>query len=140
MDGKTFKHGLSGYTNKACRCDVCGSAYRDYRRSSRGEMVRHLRDELRRNSKPHGTITKYLRGCRCDECKHAQRLNYAARKAKRSNADVRVRPMSKIDKIVSISKRGGKIEGELLDMRGMTTDDIALLKECFVDVYAGGVS
>ena len=30
-----FKHGLSGYTNHRCRCDVCATAHREYKREYR---------------------------------------------------------------------------------------------------------
>ena len=35
-----FKHGLSGYTNHRCRCDVCATAHREYQREYMREYRR----------------------------------------------------------------------------------------------------
>lgn len=68
-------HGLSKYTNEACRCDICKRSARHYLRDKRefnysqrvkvnGVWVSHHPDCR------HGTNTAYKNyGCRCDQCK-----------------------------------------------------------------------
>lgn len=63
-------HGtINGYTNHSCRCDLCKSAWSDYNSArTRARIAQDLPPE--RN---HGEYSSYKWGCRCSECKTAQR-------------------------------------------------------------------
>ncbi len=82
MHGETdaFTHGLSGYTNTRCRCDVCRDAWRDYIAEMR--LIRAERPIPKRVQ--HGNANTYSNhGCRCEACTAAAsalRLAYRRRK------------------------------------------------------------
>jgi len=46
-----FSHGLSGYTNYKCKCDVCSSAYREYNKTRRPPVSAEKQSEYQRNSR-----------------------------------------------------------------------------------------
>jgi len=62
-----FKHGISAYSNRGCRCDVCVSA--------KSEATRERRARLRGKEPPeHGTSSSYsIYGCRCEICIEARK-------------------------------------------------------------------
>ncbi|GAA1523101.1 hypothetical protein HD600_000202 [Microbacterium ginsengiterrae] len=60
------RHGTNnGYVNYRCRCDPCGEARKTFRRRLKENPAG------RAKSSEHGTRSRYARGCRCDDCKHA---------------------------------------------------------------------
>jgi hypothetical protein len=62
---KAPEHGLSAYSNRGCRCDVCKAAKAESRRK------RNHRNPNGVIAK-HGTISRYSNNkCRCDECRAA---------------------------------------------------------------------
>ncbi len=70
-----MKHGITGYTDYRCRCDVCRSAMNQYcteRRRRMGVKARVLA--------ACGTPAAYQRGCRCDKCCNAMRQNSMKRR------------------------------------------------------------
>ena len=75
-----FRHGLSGYTNHRCRCDICRDALREYARDAR-------RAEGIPQRRPAGDIEHGLKGywrkCRCDICRAANRIYQAEHDSRR---------------------------------------------------------
>lgn len=74
------RHGINGYTNYGCRCEICKDAGTEHQR--------RYRQQLRDADVPtnvHGTINGYQNyGCRCDECRAAAakaKRDYKRRKA-----------------------------------------------------------
>jgi len=61
-----FKHGVNGYTNFRCRCEVCRFAWNlEYKRKERNRKARGLPDSDPR----HGKYTTYRNWCcRCRRC------------------------------------------------------------------------
>lgn len=74
---KPLIHGtVHGYNVYECRCEECKATYNANRRKLAAKKV-----------KPHGTYTRYLRGCKCQKClAAAARVRYnkslAMKKAK----------------------------------------------------------
>lgn len=80
-----YTHGMSGYSNYACRCPVCTSAWRDWTYDARqrradsrvlvdGRLVSPLGE--------HGNKNTYSnRLCRCEPCTAAHRAQYQSRRA-----------------------------------------------------------
>lgn len=69
------RHGLNGYNNLNCRCDVCRAANRAYQREYRRRQAKVL---LAADDPRHGTVAAYTNyRCRCPRCREAQRT-YAA--------------------------------------------------------------
>ncbi|QFG04826.1 hypothetical protein SEA_DOUG_48 [Mycobacterium phage Doug] len=67
-----FTHGIGGYDNWGCRCEVCKAAAQKNRAKYRAGLKTRPRDEV-----PHGTANGYNHwACRCDPCRTAA---YAAR-------------------------------------------------------------
>lgn len=67
-----WKHGMSGYTNYGCRCDICRAAATAYRRKRTAE--RRLLLAADPTLVPHGRASTYGNwGCRCDPCRAAWR-------------------------------------------------------------------
>lgn len=64
-EAKPMKHGITGYNQHGCRCELCRAAKAESRK----------RRGLRRPNgdiPPHGTISRYSNmKCRCDECRAA---------------------------------------------------------------------
>lgn len=59
------EHGLSAYSNRGCRCDVCKAA------KSASRQKRNVR-RANGTTAPHGSISRYSNNkCRCDECRAA---------------------------------------------------------------------
>lgn len=50
-------------------------------RERRTDTARHARTHRRRTDQPHGTVTRYCTGCRCDDCRaaHAARARWRRR-------------------------------------------------------------
>lgn len=73
------RHGTeNGYGNLGCRCEACTVAHRVYTREWTHRSGRRIPRELRkvmhrdkRAAEPCGTNSKYVWGCRCDECRKA---------------------------------------------------------------------
>lgn len=63
-------HGLGGYTNHKCRCDVCRKARSSYVRAYRNSPDTDLPPDDTRHGK---RSTYIMRGCKCDLCKEAVR-------------------------------------------------------------------
>lgn len=66
---REWPHGRPGaFITRGCRCEVCGPAFREYKRAERE----------RRLSRPvtaeHGTTLGYQQGCPCDKCAEAMRI------------------------------------------------------------------
>ncbi len=60
-------HGtVSGYIYRACRCEECLQAVRDY------YGHKPLAVQRAETRKSHGSRAEYQRGCRCDECRAHQ--------------------------------------------------------------------
>jgi hypothetical protein len=71
-------HGLGGYTNGHCRCQVCTTAMREFKRD-RMQIVRADRvladGRLTHRNATHGTDGGYTNwACRCLPCGEAHRL------------------------------------------------------------------
>lgn len=78
------RHGLNGYTNLGCRCDICRAAnvaYNLRRRKERQEaMARGLLPNV-----AHGTESTYFNyKCRCEECRRAHATACRRRRAART--------------------------------------------------------
>jgi hypothetical protein len=77
-----FKHGLSGYTNHACRCDVCRAGMTGYRRRRYADMraERAFVESQGRvfivEGRQHGANTYRNHGCRCEVCVAGRRAQY----------------------------------------------------------------
>jgi len=66
----TFKHGIGGYKNHNCRCDVCKSVAREKRRQETQRLYGTEPPE-------HGTGNAYgIYGCRCEVCSEWRRKSY----------------------------------------------------------------
>ncbi len=83
QEGLLTGHGLGGYTNHGCRCDICKQAAVNY--------VRNRRSARRAVPVPehvHGTDNGYTNyACRCDRCKLARsELSALARKTSAASA------------------------------------------------------
>lgn len=78
------RHGMNGYTNLGCRCDVCRAAIAAYARQSRA--VRAGRLARNPNLAPHGRESTYGGwGCRCRPCSDAWAKATAARRKRRAD-------------------------------------------------------
>src|SRR5512146_1820006 len=72
------RHGTTnGYNNLGCRCDRCRAAWTEYYVEWTHRTSRHLSREnyrallVSQPPPPHGTESRYSRGCRCDKCRRA---------------------------------------------------------------------
>jgi hypothetical protein len=74
------RHGTAnGYCNLKCRCDACRNAWREWMSDYNHRTGRHRPQTIylaevtkRPEDVPHGTNSRYRRGCRCDECRARQ--------------------------------------------------------------------
>ena len=66
-----MKHGLGGYTNNRCRCNICRKALADYQKAARTRRAEAFRaGEL--EPWRHGDNSTYVNwGCRCEPCRAA---------------------------------------------------------------------
>lgn len=81
---KKITHGITGYGYHKCRCDICRTAVREYRRKRRAE-IRAQEPEKEKESpgragrvlkaEHHGKTTGYAYGCRCRPCKDAHKAS-----------------------------------------------------------------
>ena len=74
--GTGFKHGITGYSNHQCRCDVCKSAAQKKWQSEKKNL-------FGKEPPKHGTHRSYsIYGCRCDICVNARMKSRDDYKAK----------------------------------------------------------
>jgi hypothetical protein len=78
LPDEAYLHGTARMYHKGCRCELCREAKRQYRRglTTASEVVSAPMDELGRRRPyerevPHGDRRRYVRGCRCGECRAA---------------------------------------------------------------------
>lgn len=77
------RHGMNGYTNLGCRCDICREANTTYTLHMR--EVRRRRLERDPSIRPHGVEATYFNYmCRCAKCRAAH-----AEAARRRRLDAR---------------------------------------------------
>lgn len=63
-----MKHGLGGYTNHRCRCEICTAAHTAYQVAWKGGV----RARTPPDAPDHGTYARYCNyGCRCGPCRAA---------------------------------------------------------------------
>lgn len=84
-----MKHGLAGYANKRCRCEVCTRAARDWQRIARARRraARVMIDGrlVAVNAKEHGTeSTRSNHGCQCWPCVRAHNEYQRSSRPRRS--------------------------------------------------------
>lgn len=77
------RHGLNGYSNLGCRCEICRAANTAWQLSARARRAASLADDDPR----HGKSNTYLNhGCRCGKCRSAhavvRRAQYARQRAR----------------------------------------------------------
>jgi hypothetical protein len=72
------RHGkYTTYCNHGCRCPACREAWRVYVNEKNHRLGRHrtwgeyLAQLAQQTPPPHGTESRYTKGCRCEECVRA---------------------------------------------------------------------
>lgn len=100
-----FTHGLSGYTNYKCKCDVCRDAYREYNATKRPAISKEKHAEYHRNWK-----NKHLEEAR-------KRDAEIHRKRRALGLDVRDPEKDKIYRKRHYEKHGDEIRAKARAMR-----------------------
>lgn len=78
------RHGMNGYSNLGCRCDICREANTAYNLSMREVRARRIAADP--SIRPHGVETTYLNyRCRCAECRAEHNRRQKMRAAARGN-------------------------------------------------------
>jgi hypothetical protein len=83
MLGGVVKHGLSGYVDRGCRCDVCRAAKSRANRLGRRRRVALVRAGLAEPPE-HGKSSYENWGCRCETCSAAHAETMEAQRQRRA--------------------------------------------------------